>query len=133
MIAICRSELMSIKIRLRFGTVDRHEVGMDYFHQFGMTDSHQLGMADRDRLGTADRAALDKKQGSLILFETRRISFAGKGFVHAQNPRGPATVGPGLDPAADRPQLLDRPIHRTPLPETGRGRRALLAAAGRPH
>lgn len=33
-----------------------------------------------------NRAALDIKQGDLIPFYAGGISFAGKGFVHAQDP-----------------------------------------------
>lgn len=42
------------------------------------------------------REALDIKQGNLILFETMRIGFAGRGSVQAQDPCGPAAVGPGF-------------------------------------
>ena len=56
-----------------------------------------------------------------------RNQLAGKGFIHSQDPRGPTTVGHGAGTAPDRLQLLDRPIHRTPLPEIGRGRSTPLA------
>ena len=48
--------------------------------------SSEFGTIDRDAVGTEAGAALDIKQGKLILFETGGISFAGRGIVHAQDP-----------------------------------------------
>ena len=64
------SDLMTIKKSSEFGTGDRDE----------------FGTTDRDAVGTEAGAALDIKQGKLILFETGGISFAGRGIVHAQDP-----------------------------------------------
>jgi hypothetical protein len=68
-IAIIDSELMTVKKSSEFGTA------------VAMSPEWVIALGSEQTC-----KALDINQGNLILFQTRRISFAGTGSVYAQNP-----------------------------------------------